>query len=163
MIVAAHGNVDEYCAAHGMTISARYEGDISKYNLAIPVVVTDAMWDKNEYYYAKYLLLKRGIELISIRFDSSCLNDFVVYLNTRNRERYRNSGRPAFGFIKRRGVEIEDPAGMAVARRIIELWDAGCSYKEIIGDEGVHYPDGRKMRASTIQVIVKNRKKYTKE
>lgn len=163
MVVAAHGKVDEYCVAHDMTISARYEGDIEEYDLPIPAVVTDALRDKNEYYYLKYKFLKRGIELISIHHGPSCLNEFIVYLNNRDRERYYNCGRPPFGFVKRKGVEYEDPARMVVVRRIFELWDAGASYKEIVADEGVHYPDGRKMRASTIQVILRNRKKYERK
>jgi intein-encoded DNA endonuclease-like protein len=53
--------------------------------------------------------------------------------------------------------------GREVVRRILELRDSGCAYREIREDAGVHHRDGRKLSISTIQIIVKNREEYEKE
>lgn len=160
MYVVAHGNVDRYCADRGWTIAGRYEGalvDIK--NMTPPVVVTDEALEKNEYYYLKYRLLKRGVELISVWFGSSETTDFLVYLNQRESRR-SDRGRVAFGFIRKGGAVVENPETIGVARRIVALRDAGWTYRQIRDDDLVCYPDGRKMSISTIQVILKNRNKY---
>lgn len=59
-----------------------------------------------------------------------------------------------FGFTKRNGEIVEIPAKIAVARRIIELRDAGKTLREIRENLSI------KMAMSTIQQIIKNRKNY---
>ena len=160
MYVIAHGNVDQYCADRGWAVAGRYDGALVEIkNIIPPVVVTDEALDKNEYYYLKYLLLKRGVELISVWFEPSETTDFLVYLNQRERDRSRR-GRLPFGFMVKNGEVVENPETISVARRIVALRDAGCTYKQIQDDDLVRYPDGRKMSISTIQVILKNRNKY---
>ena len=160
MVVIAHGNVEEYCAAHGWTIGGRYRGKIENYSFEHPVVVTDALRDRNEYYYLKYKFMKRGIELVSIWHEhDDAMNSFLAYMRSRCGG-CKHGGRLAFGFRRVAGRVVEDPATIGVARRIIALRDAGATYKEISEDEGVRYADGRKMGISTIQVILKNRSKY---
>jgi hypothetical protein len=148
-VVVAHGNVDEYCAAHGLQIGGRYDGDLRDYNLKHPIVVTDSLKDKGEYYYMKYLFLKRGLILMSIYDDDDDL-----------RSRSSAGGRAAFGFRWNGGVIEENPEAIVIARRVIALRDQGYTYKKIQEDEGVHHLDGSKMSISTIQVILKNRRKY---
>ena len=161
MNVAAHGNVDAYCEAHGMTIVERYAGDVSEYAGRCGVLVTDNCEDQNEYYYVKYKLMLRKIELVSTHWGDAGVEDFVRYLGERellNRKKY--TGRAAFGFKRVGGVDMIIPEAREIARRIIALRDAGVSFRKIVEDEGVHYLDGRKMSISTIQVILKNRSKY---
>lgn len=162
MVVSAHGKVDEYCAAHGMVIAERYNGDLAEYRGGHSVLVTDNCSDKHEYYYLKYLLLKRKVQLISTHWESREIEDFVAYLHQQEKERQRSlhEGRPAFGFRKVGGVTVEDERSIGVARRIIELRDLGWTYRQIIEEDDVRYPDGRKMSPSTIQVILRNRSKY---
>ena len=47
-----------------------------------------------------------------------------------------------------------------MARRIIEMRDAGITLRGIQEDKGVHHPDGRKISVSTIQQIINNRDIY---
>ena len=160
MNVAAHGNVDAYCEAHDMVIVERYTGDVTEYNGGYHVLVTDNCEDQNDYYYAKYKLMLRKIELISTHWGDAGVEDFVRYLSEREFERRKDkyTGRLAFGFRKVNGVVVEDEVSIGIARRIIALRDSGKKYREIA--DAVTYPDGRRMSVSTIQVILKNRSKY---
>lgn len=162
MVVAAHGNVDEYCAAHGMIIYERHEGDVSEYRGSCLVLVTDNCEDLNDYYYRKYQLLRRNIELVSTHWGDESVDEFVRYMSDREAagRKKRYGGRVPFGFKKIKGVVVEDPESIEIARRIVMLRDQGWKYKEIQADEGVRYPDGRIMPLSTIQVILRNREKY---
>lgn len=161
MIVVAHGNVDEYCNAHGMVIGERITGDIEKYRGSYHIIVTDQELEKNEFYYLKYRMLRRKVELISVYWEDIDFDEFVVYAAA---QRQKSGGRLRFGYRRRTdgGIE-EDEANMAVVRRIFELRDAGATYKEIQRDDGVHYPDGRRLGISTIQVILQNREGYENE
>lgn len=164
MIVAAHGNVDEYCEAHGMTIVERYSGDVLEYRGGCGVLVTDNCEDQNDYYYTKYRLMLRKVELVSTHWGDEGVEEFVRYLGERELvDRKKFAGRLAFGFRRMNGVVVEDPVSIGIARRIIRLRDLGWTYKQIQEDDGVGYPDGRKMSVSTIQVILKNRGKYESE
>lgn len=162
MVVSAHGNVDAYCEAHGMVIAERYKGKLEDYRGGHLILVTDNCSDKHEYFYLKYLLLKRNVELISTHWESRDIEDFVAYLTQRERENRKSKfgGRLPFGFRRVGNETVEDPVTIKVARRIIELRDLGWTYKQIQEDDGVGYPDGRNMSISTIQVILKNRSKY---
>ena len=161
MLVIAHGCVDEYCAAHKLTICGRYEGKLSDYNLKYPIVVTDSLKDKSEYYYMKYKFMKRGVVLVSIHDDDDdYINNFINKLA--NSGHGKVAGRAAFGFRWNGGVLEEHPEAIVIARRIIALRDMGYTYQKIQQDDGVHYLDGSKLSISTIQVILKNRKKYEK-
>lgn len=160
MIVVAHGNVDAYCAGHDMVISERYSGDLLEYRGNCPVVVTDADVSKNEYFYMKYLLLRRSVELISTRWVSLELSEFVAYVvEQESKRRKKTGGRVLFGLLRVRGVDVEDPEVFPVVRRIFELRDQGATYAEIRADEGVHR-NGAELPISTIQTIVNNREKY---
>jgi hypothetical protein len=162
MIVAAHGNVDAYCEAHGMTIGERYSGDVGEYRGSCLVLVTDNCEDLNDYYYLKYRLMRRNVELVSTHWKDSSVEDFVQYLNQREKQKRKEvyTGRVNFGFRRVDGETVEVPQDIRVARRIIELRDAGYSYRKITEDPEVCYSDGRKMPVSTIQVILRNRSKY---
>lgn len=160
MIVVAHGNVDAYCEAHDMFIVERYEGDVTEYRGGYHVLVTDNCADQNDYYYAKYKLMLRKVELISTHWGDAGVEDFVQYLSQRELENRKGkyTGRLAFGFRKVDGVIVEDPESIEIARKIIAMRDAGKKYREIVAE--VTYPDGRRMSVSTIQVILRNRSKY---
>lgn len=162
MIVAAHGNVEEYCEAHGLTIGERYTGKVEDYRGDYLILVTDNCEDQNDYYYLKYKLLRRKIELVSTHWSDQGVNDFVRYLSQREADARKKmySGRLSFGFKRKAGKIVEDPVAIEIARRIVRLRDAGKTYREISEDSDVGYPDGRKMSISTIQEILKNRGKY---
>ena len=162
MQIIAHGNVEDYCKKHGMTIIGVYVGNLEDYHGTHPVVVTDRVMCANEYYYLKYRLMKKGVQLVSVYHNDTTIDGFLVYLNQHEREerRSKHTGRAAFGFQHKHGELVEHPANMAVARRILKLRDAGLTMKQISEDEGVHYADGRKLSISTIQVILNNREKY---
>lgn len=155
MIVAAHGNVSEFCEKAGMTVYEKYEGDLESYNGSCPVIVTDQQMSKNEFYYLKCKLLRRRVELISVHHCDRELSEFVAYIDMMER-REKHGGRLPFGFVKG-GV---DEKKMAVVRRIFELRDTGHTYKQIQKDPDVHHGDGRELSISTIQVILNNRSKY---
>ncbi len=160
MIVVAHGNVEAYCAEHGMVISERYSGDLLEYKGSCPVVVTDADVSKNEYFYTKCLLLQRSIELISTRWASLELSEFVAYAAEQERKRRkRYGGRILFGMKRVDGMDVEDPELFPVVERILELRKQGKTYAEIRADEGVRR-NGEKLPISTIQTILNNREKY---
>lgn len=69
-------------------------------------------------------------------------------------------GRQPFGFCKNNGKIVEVPNRIVVARRIIELRDAGMKLEKIREDESVRWPDGRKLSLDTINRILKNRSLY---
>lgn len=161
MIVAAHGDVDRYCSERDMIISERYVGDLREYKGRCPLV-TDADIAKNEYFYIKYKMLLRKVQIISTRWASVELAGFVAYCAEQESKRQKVGGRVKFGYRRRGGMIVDDPAGMRVVNRIFELRDSGATYERIRNDESVHHLDGRKMSISTIQVILGNRDKYGK-
>lgn len=69
-------------------------------------------------------------------------------------------GRQPFGYCKNNGKIIEIPSRMAIARRIIELRDAGMKLQDIREADGVRWPDGRRLSVDTINRILKNRSLY---
>lgn len=162
MRVAAHGDVEAYCKKRGMAIVERYDGKLDDYNGDCLILVTDNCRDKNEYYYLKYKLLKRKIELVSTHWCDCVIADFVAFMEQREREdrREKSGGRLMFGFKREDSAIVEDPVAMATVRRIFELRDLGWKYREIAEDDGVCYPDGGKLPLSTIQTILKNRSRY---
>ena len=153
MNVAIHGNAT---APVGMYVVERYHGEIEDYDGSCSVLYTGQELSKNEYYYLKYKLLRRKVELIHPYWNDEDLNEFVVYLNMRESERWPG-GRLPYGFIRRNGVVLEDTEKMAMARRIIELHDEGLAYRVI------HEKIGGSPSLNTIYTIVKNRDRYEKK
>ena len=151
MYVAAHGDVSVYCDSHGMTIHENITGELTEYKGACRVVVTDVA-DKNEFYYLKYILLRKKIELVSTRFDDASLNSFVLYLNEKKNGSYL--GKLPFGFQRIDGVVIEKPEEMKIAQRILKLRDSGFVLREIKNEIG------GVLSISTIHNIIKNRERY---
>lgn len=167
-IVAAHRDVNgvvyRYCVDHGMEIAEHYNGDLKEYQGRCRIVVTGEHMDKYEFYTMKMLMLRNRVELISVEWDSTELDEFVEYLTVHDGKSTSipRHGRLPFGFQWRDGQMVEIPDAIAVARRIIELRDQGWKYRQIMGDPNVRHVDGRRMSQSTIQVILKNRDRYVK-
>lgn len=161
MIVCGHGNVFDFCKDRDMVVCEVWDGDLESYRGNCRVLVTDQDMSEQEYYYQKGKLLGRGIELISTRYkDDKLMTEFLAYQAERRKEKY--GGRQPFGF-RRVGDEIREiPEMIAVARKIVEMKDAGATLREIHESEGVCHMDGRKISISTIQQIIKNREKYAK-
>jgi len=161
MIVAAHGNVDAYCAEHGMVIAERYEGDVAEYRGSCLVLVTDNCEDQNDYYYLKYLLRKRKVELLSTHWHSADVSEFVRYMSLREEEMRREKyvGRAPFGFRRVNGAVVVDETEIAIARKAVAMRDASAKLREIA--EEASRMSGRNVSISTIQMILKNRGKYT--
>lgn len=160
MIVCGHGDVADFCKKHHMVIVETHEGDLLDYIGKARILVTDQKITEVEYYFVKGELIKRGVELVStIHKDNVELLKLTPYMSRRE----KSGGRSKFGFRKADGEEVLTETGRAIVKRIFELRDAGYSYRGISEDEGVHYPDGRKLNISTIQIIIKNRKIYEKE
>lgn len=159
MMVCGHGDVAEFCERMDMVVCEQYTGDIADYRGSCGVLVTAQDMPEMEYYMLKGKLMGRGVELISSRWiDDPRMIELLHYQVQNRKEKY--GGRQSFGF-RRRGDRVEEiPESMAVARRILELRDAGITLRGIQEDEGVHHPDGRKISVSTIQQIIKNRNKY---
>lgn len=160
MIVCGHGDVFDFCKDRDMVVCEVWEGDLESYRGNCRVLVTDQDMLEQEYYYQKGKLLGRGIELIHTRYkDDKLMTEFLAYQAERRKEKY--GGRQPFGYRKI-GDEIREiPEMIAVARKIVEMKDAGATLREIHECEDVHHPDGRKISISTIQQIIKNREKYT--
>ena len=160
MVVCAHGDVTEFCKNHELLILEHHDGTLDDYKGKCPVVVTDQKMTREEYDTQKCVLFGRGIELVSVDWT----DDEVILRLLRNQiiSRKNRSGRQMFGYSRKNGMVMENPALFAVARRVIELRDAGCSYREIQADPDVRWTDGREIAVSTLQVIVKNRTRYEK-
>lgn len=159
MIVCGHGNVADFCKEHDMVVLEVYSGPLEEYTGSSRVLVTDQDISKREYYYLKSKLMRRGVELISTRYkDCPELIEFLAYEAERRKEVH--GVRQPFGFIRKNGEVIGNQEMMAVARKVIELRDAGFVMRTIQETEGICYPDGRKLSLSTIQTIVKNRGLY---
>lgn len=160
MVVCAHGNVVDFCEKHDMQILTAYDGNLEDYHGNCAVVVTAQEMTRAEYDSLKCTLFGRGYELVSVRWTD---DDVIIRLLLNQIEqRGRRGGRQMFGFYKRKGVIVENPAMIAIARRIIKLRDAGMTYREIREDAGVRHPDGGELSLSTIQVIIKHREVYEK-
>ncbi len=158
MVVCAHGRVAKFCETHGMQILESYEGDLEDYKGSGIVVVTDQKMTREEYDALKCTLFGRGVELVS----PDWTDDEVILRLLRNQieNRKKRGGRQIFGFYKKHGRIAENPAMIAVARRVISLRDAGCKLREIQADDGVCHPNGEPLSLSTIQAIIKNRDRY---
>lgn len=159
MVVCVHGEITEYCEQHDMIVADRYDGALEDYTGGCPVIVTSQEMPAPEYLWLKARLWARGYELVSTQHrDDPVFAEYLLSLRRKNREKH--GGRVTFGFQMKDGVKIPHPENMKVARRILELRDAGCTLKQIHEDEGVHKQDGGRLSISTIQVIIKNRERY---
>lgn len=158
MVVCAHGDIAKFCEKYDMQILESFTGDLREYRGNCAVVVTDRKMTREEYDSLKCEFFGRGLELVSIEW----LDDEVILRLLRNQvdQRKKRGGRQMFGFYKKNGVIAENPAMVAVARRIIELRDAGLTYREIAEDAEVRHSNGKKLATSTIQQIIKNRGRY---
>ena len=144
MMVCAHGDVTEYCAARGMEIVVTWDGRIQDYSGRCRILVTDSDISENEYYFLKGEMYSRGIELISTRHkDSKQMLEYLVY--AADRREAKSGGRPRF----------EDPV---VSQRVLELRSKGLSLRAIQESEGVRHPDGRKLSLNTINNIIRSKK-----
>ena len=163
MIVCTHGDVDSYCERMMMIPACSYSGEIEEYSGVCRILVTDSKFSEKEYYILKSKMLSRGVELVSTRYeDSELISKFIVESLEKKHPR-KHGGRSKFGFRKEDGKDVLTDSGRAVVKRILELRDRGYTYQRISDDEGVHYPDGRSLNISTIQIILQNRKIYEKE
>lgn len=160
MIVCTHGDVADFCKKHDMVAVETYDGDLLDYRGNCRILVTDQEMQEGEYYFVKGELMKRGVELVSTTHKDRL--GFASYMSE-IAKRKKSGGRCKFGFQNIDGEPVLTEGGRAVVKRILELRDAGYSYRGICEDEGVHYPDGRKLNISTIQIIIQNRKIYEKE
>jgi hypothetical protein len=158
MVVCTHGEVADFCRKYDMKVLETYDGDLSNYRGSCPVLVTNARMTREDYDVLKCELFSRGVDLVSTHW----LDDDVVVRLIRKQlaDRGRKGGRQIFGYTKRNGFVVEIPEKMAVARRVIEMRDAGYTLRQIRDDEDVYHTDGKKLAISTIQQIIKNRNKY---
>ena len=159
MVVCAHGDVQEYCAKHGLLIGESWDGDLDSYSGRWPVLVSDQIMDEKEYYALKLRLLRRGVELISTHCeDDPRIVGILTEMIQQDREKYGN--RQIFGFRYMNGEVVEIPEMIVVARLVLRLRDAGASLREIADNPEVRAPNGRKLSISTISKITKNRGRY---
>ena len=159
MIVCGHGNVADFCKERDMVICSWYSGDLDKYCGGCRVVVTDQDMSEREYYYIKSKLMRRGVELISTRYkDCPALLEYLAY-EVEQRKKVHGVRQP-FGFYRKHGEVVKSPELIAVARRVIELRDAGYVLRQIAEDDRVRHADGRRLSLSTIQTIIRNRGLY---
>lgn len=149
MIVCAHGDVERYCSERGMVICEEHIGNIEDYAGTSRVIVTDVELGENEFYALKLKMLRKGVELVSVRHDNEEKDRFVRCIASEKRE--KRGGRRRFG----EGSEAE----MAVVDRILELRESGKTLTEISRDENVHRPDGRRLSISTVRLVIENYKK----
>jgi hypothetical protein len=143
-----------------MQILEKHDGSLSDYRGNCAVVVTDQVMSRVEYDRLKCELFGRGVELVSTEWT----DDEVILRLLRNQieQRGKRGGRRIFGFYQKNGQIVKNGAKIAVARRIIEMRDAGCTLREIREDEDVRNIDGSLLALTTIQTILKNREVYEK-
>jgi hypothetical protein len=160
-IVCAHGDVKDFCESKDMLICSEYTGELADYHGGCRVLVTGQQMTKNEYYYYKDLLMRRGVELVSTEHeDTPEMLEYLFYSAERRKEKY--GGRQPFGYQRKNGVVIENAELIKVAGKIIEMRDRGATLREIREFPEIRHLDGRKISVSTIQQIIKNREKYGK-
>lgn len=158
MVVCVHGDVSEFCEKHDLEILESYEGSLDEYKGNCAVIVTAEDLSREDYDSLKCSLFGRGFELVSVKWP----DDEVILRLLRNQieQRKKRGGRQMFGFYKKYGLITEIPEKVKLARRIIELRDAGKTLREIRAETGGYYEDGRPLSMSTISEIIKNRKEY---
>ena len=163
MIVCAHGDVAAFCEQRGFVICDTWTGEIEEYRGECNIIVSDKDMSECEYYDLKARLMRRGIGLISTRHtDDPRIVRILAYQMQQEKadNRGKYGGRQPYGFKRAKGCVLPVAESLVVARRIIELRDAGYTLRQIRDTEDVHHPDGRPISISTIQQIIKNRKKY---
>lgn len=162
MLVCIHGNAVEFCKERGLTPVEVWTGELSEYRGKHSVLVTNSDISKNEYYYLKGELLTRGIVLISTRYeDDQEISEYLEYFAARSKGDGR--GRQPFGWRVIDGLIVPNAHEMAVAHRILKLYDEGLTLRAIGEDKEVCHVDGRKLSVGTIHRIIKNRRKYEDE
>lgn len=157
-MICAHGDVDIFCRAHGWEITERYDGEITRYSGSCKLIVTAQRMDKNEYYWLKMTMLRRKIDVVSVYFCDKDLTDFVEYMSQKRRPKY--GGRLPFGFRRENGHVVRNDYEFSVVRRIVELREAGLSYREIVEHEDVRHEDGHKLSLTMVRSILMNRGRY---
>lgn len=139
----------------GVTVVGRYNGEIREYRGDEALYTSERMSDI-EYYYLKYKMLQKGVELIHSEKNVPVLEEFVRYLIQHERPR-RHHGRYPYGFISRNEVMIKDPEKFALARKIIEMRKKGITYRKIRSELGIA------MSISTLSRIWANRELYEED
>ena len=159
MLICGQGDVCSYCNSHGMIIAEEYTGEIRKYNGLFRILVTDKKMFESEYLVLKGEMLQRGYELVSTIYeDTPLIAEYVTRVASTKVE--SNKGRCKFGFHRVDGEIVPHEGKMAVVRRILEMKDAGYTFREIRKDDMVRHVNGKMLSISTIQLIIKNRKEY---
>lgn len=161
MVVCAHGDVAGFCEKHEIEILESYNGDLENYSGNCAVIVTDQQMPREAYEALKCTMFGRGIELISTEWTDDAI--ILALLRQTIARRKKRGGRQPFGYMKRNGQIIEIPETMEVARKIIEMKDAGYTLKVIREDDSIRHTGGKKLAISTIQQIIKNREKYERK
>lgn len=150
MVVCAHGEVAAFCETHEMQILEKYEGDLGAYAGNSPVIVTDQKMTRQEYDALKCALFGRGVELVSTEWTDDEVILRLLWNQIDNRG--KRGGRQMFGFHKRKGMIVEIPEKIEMARMIIKLRDSGKTLREIC--------EVADLSMSTVQTIIKNREAY---
>jgi hypothetical protein len=159
MMVCGHGDVAEFCETRNMLVCEQYSGDLTNYRGDSHVLVTSQDMTEIEYYLFKGKLMRRGVELISTRYeDDPRMIKLLMCQMVDSKRSY--GGRQMFGYRRKNGEIVPVEGSLDVVRRILEMRDKGFTLRQIREDEGVHHPDGKKLSISTIQLIIKNREKY---
>ena len=150
MEVVIHRNA---VAPSGVTVVGRYYGELKDYRGECKVVYTDEGFSDMEFYYWKYRMLQRNVELIRSAAEIPELEEFTRYLVGRS-SYPRHAGRLPFGFMNANGVVVKQPEKVELAREIIGLRDKGMKYRQIKSELGIS------LSLSTICRICGNRELY---
>jgi hypothetical protein len=161
MVVCAHGEVAVFCEKHNIEILESYSGDLESYRGSCAVIVTDQQMTREQYESLKCSMFIRGQELISTEWTDDAV--ILALLRQAVENSKKHGGRNPFGFRKKKGELIEIPAMMEVARRIIEMRDAGYTWEYIRNHDEIRHANGEMIGLSTIQKIVDNREKYERK
>lgn len=166
MIVCSDSQSVDWCEAHGLTVVECYDGAPLDYDGTCSTIVIGRDLTENQFYYLKWQMLQRGIEILSPQHvENDDLNRFLAYAANQEKKRRRAAygGRQPFGFVQKDGEVYEVPELMDVAREIIRLHDEGKSLRQIREIDEIRGSDGRRLSISTIATIVKKRERYERK
>lgn len=203
---AQREQITEYCAKNGMHIMKWYSdegesgakwrpgfdeivfGEVTNPPIeAVVVAKSDRVArDINIYFSYKGLLMRKGIELISISEDfgqfgvfASALEALIAVMAQIERESINkrtaggrkikaagggySGGRPPYGYEPQNGKLRIVPEEAEIVRFVINSKDSGKTYKEICDElnaAGKKNRSGTKFSISTLQVIIENKPLY---
>lgn len=165
MDVVGIGEVGQFCARRGWRVREAWGGSPLEYRGSGECLVWGGYHPMFEFYYIKFRLLRRGVDLIPTQDYGDLgyvLDQFVSYAAKRDREG-RRGGKVPFGWRSEGGELVPVPGELAAADEILLLRENGMSLRGIerwLAEHNRTTRDGRPVTVNVIRAVCAKKGMY---